>query len=262
MATHGMARSSLLRIRFILGQVLAVAERRGKVARNVARLAEMPTTKAPTERRSLTPEQAAALLDAVKGDRLEALYVTGLMLGLRPGELTGLRWEDLDKGTLYIEGSLKRQRNGPPGTSQSLVMGDTKTPKSRRPLQVPPPVAVAMKAHRQAQRRERLVAGPEWIEQGLIFTTEIGTPLDPSNLRGRFNKMTEKAGIGHWTLNELRHSAASLMSAAGVPLEVIADVLGHSSTRMLEKHYRHRTRPVIDGHVAVMDNLFGNGVGR
>ncbi len=260
MASQGMARSSLVRVRFILGQVLAVAERHGKVAGNVARLAEMPATKPPAARRSLTGEQAAALLDAIKGDRLEALYVTGLMLGLRPGELTGLRWEDLDKGTLYIEGSLKQHRNGPPGTGRSLVLGDTKTPKSRRPLRVPPPVATALKAHRVLQKKERMLAGPEWVEQDLIFTTEIGTPLDPSNLRGRFNKLTEKAGIGHWTLNELRHSAASLMSAAGVPLEVIADVFGHTSTRMLEKHYRHRTRPVIDGHVEVMDNLFGSGV--
>ena len=110
---------------------------------------------------------------------------------------------------------------------------------------------------RRAQKRERLIAGPEWQEVGLIFTTPIGTALDPSNLRDQFAKLTDRAGIGHWTPNELRHSAASLMSAAGVPLEVIADVLGHNSTRMLEKHYRHRTRPVIDAHVAVMDGLFG-----
>ena len=64
-------------------------------------------------------------------------------------------------------------------------------------------------------------------------------------------------GLGRWTPNELRHSAASLLSASGVPLEVIADVLGHASTRMLEQHYRHQVRPSIDAHVSVMEGLFG-----
>jgi len=258
-----MARSSLIRIRSFLGQALAVAEKRGKVARNVARIAEIPATRTPPRaRRSLTPEQAEKLLAAVQGDRLEALWITGLMLGLRPGELTGLRWDDLANGTLYVDVSLQQRRTGPPGTKRTLVIGDTKTARSRRPLKLPPPVSVALKAHRRAQKRERLIAGPEWEDTGLVFTTPIGTPLDPSNLRHTFQKLTDKAGIGRWSPNELRHSAASLMSAAGVPLEVIADVLGHTSTRMLERHYRHRTRPVIDGHVAVMDGLFGTGAAR
>ena len=73
-----------------------MAERRGKVARNVARLSEMPATRRPAARRTLTPEQAVKLLEAASGDRLEGLIVVGLMLGLRPGELTGLRWSDVD----------------------------------------------------------------------------------------------------------------------------------------------------------------------
>jgi integrase len=259
MADADLARSSLVRVRSILGQVLDEALGRDKVVRNVVRRAKIPATKPLAPRRSLTAEQADALLEAVRGDRLEALYVTGLMLGLRPGELTGLRWDDLEDGILYIEGSLKQQRSGPPGSGRTLVLGDTKTRKSRRPLRVPPPVTEALRAHRSRQKKERVLAGPEWTEQGLIFTTPIGTPLDPSNLRGSFSKITEAAGLGHWTLNELRHSAASLMSAQGVPLEVIADVLGHTNTRMLEQHYRHRTRPVIDAHVAVMNELFGTG---
>ena len=73
-----------------------------------------------------------------------------------------------------------------------------------------------------------------------MFTTAVGTPIDPSNLRHTFERLTRRAGLGSWTPNELRHSAASLLSASGVPLEVIADILGHASTRMLEQHYRHQ----------------------
>jgi integrase len=256
MAAAGKSRSSLVRVRSYLGQALSVAERRGKVARNVARLAEMPATRPPAERRSLTPDQADKLLTAARGDRLEALWITQLMLGLRPGEVTGLRWDDLDRDTLWVSGSMKLARQAP-GGKRTLALGDTKTARSRRPLRVPPPVLAALRAHKTRQKREQVRIGPEWSDRGLIFTTPLGTPLHPVNLRRHLDKLTDAAGIGHWSPVELRHSAASLMSAAGVPLEVIADVLGHTSTGMLEKHYRHRTRPIIDAHVAVMSDLFG-----
>ncbi len=211
----------------------------------------MPATVRPADRRSLTQDQAKVLLAAAADHRLEGLFVTGLMLGLRPGELTGLRWIDVDPeaGRLAVQGSMKSERSG-------LRLGETKTPKSRRTLTIPPLVAVALEVHRARQVEEQARAREVWVDSGLIFTTEIGTPLDPANLRHAFGRLTETAGLGHWTLNELRHSTASLLSAGGVRLEVIADVLGHTSTRMLEQHYRHQVRPTIDAHVEVMSGLF------
>ncbi|MGI8751731.1 MAG: tyrosine-type recombinase/integrase [Acidimicrobiales bacterium] len=251
MVAKGRSRSAVNRVRTYFAQALTVAERRGKVARNVARVAEMPATVRPADRRSLTQAQAKSLLLAAEGHRLEALYVTGLMLGLRPGELTGLRWVDVDleAGQLSVQGSMKRERSG-------LRLGETKTPKSRRTLTIPAAVATALAAHQGRQLDERRWAGDAWVDTGLVFTTEIGTPLDPANLRHGFARLSERAGLGHWTPNELRHSTASLLSAGGVRLEVIADVLGHTSTRMLEQHYRHQVRPTIDAHVEVMADLF------
>jgi integrase len=121
---------------------------------------------------------------------------------------------------------------------------------------VPDPVVATLRAHRGRQLAERMLAGGAWTDTGLVFTTELGTPIDPSNLRRAFQRLTNHAGLGRWTPNELRHSAASLLSAAGVPLEVIADVLGHSSTRMLQQHYRHPVKPAIDAHVEAMHRLF------
>ena len=254
MAEAGRSRQSVNRVRSYLGQALSVAERRGKVGRNVARIAEMPATEPRSgAHRSLTEQEAATLLAAARGHRLEGLIVVGLMLGLRPGELTGLRWSDvdLDAGRLTVEVSLKSERTG-------LRVGETKTPKSRRPLTLPQPVIEALRTQRKRQREDQLKApAGVWRDTGHVFTTTIGTPLDPSNLRAAFDKITERAGLGHWTPNELRHSAASLLSAAGVPLEEIADVLGHTSTRMLEQHYRHQVKPSIDAHVGAMESLFG-----
>jgi integrase len=215
-------------------------------------MAEMPATTRPAGRRALTPEQASVLLSAMAGHRLEGLFVVGLMLGLRPGELTGLGWSDadLEGSRLVVDVSLKYER-------KALRIGETQTATSRRPLSIPVPVGGALRVHRRRQLEERLMAGAAWQESGLVFATQVGIPIDPANLRHAFVRLTEKAGLGHWTPNEQRHSAASLLSAAGVPLEVIADVLGHASTRMLQQHYRHQVKPSIDGHVTVMEQMFG-----
>jgi integrase len=257
MAKDGKSRSSILRVRATLAQALDVALRRGKVVRNAARLAEMPRTRRPVAKRALTEDQAASLISAAAGTDVEAFLVVGLGLGLRPGELLGLQWDNvnLKTRTLVVDGSLKREHN-------RLRLGDVKRGirASRRRLSLPAPVVETLKAHKAAQAARQLELGPEiWSNaDGLVFTTEVGTPIDPSNMNRRLAKVTEAAGLGRWSMTELaRHSAASLLSDAGVPLEVIADALGHSSTRMLERHYRHPVRPTIDGHVAAMEQVLG-----
>lgn len=255
MVAAGRGRATVSRVRAYLGQALAVAERRNKVGRNVARISEMPETKAPTERRSLTPAEAKKVLKAARGDRLEALFVVALMLGLRPGELTGLRWTDVDltAGTLQVNASLKREKG-------ELKLGDPKTPRSRRPLKLPKPVIVALKAHHKRQLEEKMAARKAWHDDGFVFCTEVGTPIDPSNLRRETKALTEKAKVPSVSPNELgRHSAASLLYDAGVPLETIADILGHTSTRMLERHYKHRLAESMSAHVAPMEKLFKSG---
>ena len=92
-----------------------------------------------------------------------------------------------------------------------------------------------------------------------MFASEVGTPMHSTNLNRRLARLTESAGLGKdWSITELsRHSAASLLSDSGVPLEQIADQLGHPTTRMLEQHYRHQVRPSVSASVAVMEELFG-----
>jgi len=243
----GYAVSTVRRIRAVLSQSLDQAVRWGFLARNVATMSRGP--KAPRrEGRSLTPDQAQKLLDAVKGHRLEALYVTMLALGLRSGEALGLSWRDVDlkKKVLTVRQALKRH-----GTT--LVLGDVKTPKSRRSINLPGPVVAVLRSHRARQSRERLAAGSAWTASGLVFTTEVGTPIDPSNLRRNFNDVCEDAGLGHWHPHELRHSAASIMLAEGVPLEVVADVLGHSSIRMTADVYGHILSPQREAAAKAME---------
>ena len=99
--------------------------------------------------------------------------------------------------------------------------------------------------------------GEHWRDCGLVFPTRLGTLLDPANLRRSLHQLTDRAGLGHWHPHELRHSAASLLSAAGVPLEEVADLLGHASTRVTSAVYRHRTTPTVEAARDPMDRLFG-----
>lgn len=250
-AAAGMARSSLVRIHNVLARALRHAERRGAVARNVATLVDVPAGSARTAR-SLTIDQAKRLLQAADGDRLEALYKTGLMLGLRPGELLALHWSDInfDTGVLHVRHALKRERG-------LLRIDDTKTEQSRRALVMPIPVAGALRAHRIRQAAERLGA-PVWQNGDLVFTTAYGTLLDPSNVRRGFSRLTATAGIGHWHPHELRHSAASILSASGVPIEQIADILGHAGTRTTAAVYRHLIEPTVRGAAEPMNALFSD----
>ena len=116
---------------------------------------------------------------------------------------------------------------------------------------MPPLVVEVLQRHRERQDKERVAAGDAWVETGLVFTTTLGTPIDPSNLRREFAKLTRKAGIGHWHPHELRHSAA------GVPIEQISDVLGHEGPRTTAAVYRHLVNPSVSAGKAPMDALFG-----
>lgn len=251
-----ISRASLVKIRSVLGQVLDYAERRGLVNRNVARVAILPATARRAQAgRALTTDQARTLLEEAKNDRLYALWVVQLMLGVRPGEAIALTWDDVDlKGNvLHVRRNLRFEHG-------RFVLGDElKTAKSRRSLTMPNPVLRAFRDRQIEQREERLAAGPLWSTEwsALVFTTLVGTPLHASNVRRQFTAITERSGLGRWHPHELRHSAASILSAAGVPLERVADVLGHDGTRMTALVYRHALSPSVDAAQETMGKVFG-----
>jgi len=250
-----MSRASIVKIRSTLGQALTWAERRQLIARNVARVVELPSAARVTELgRALTVDQAKVLLAAIDGHRLEGLLMLMLMLGLRPGEATGLSWAhvDLDQGVVHVRQSLKLH-NGHLEVTEKL-----KTSRSRRSLDVPTQLVDVLRKHRTQQIADRLEVGPAWSNpDDLVFTNALGGPIDPANLRRSFRKITEAAGLGQWHPHELRHSTASILSASGVPLEEVADVLGHDGTRMTALVYRHAVTPTVPA-AARMGEILGS----
>jgi integrase len=180
--------------------------------------------------------------------RLEALFVLLITLGLRPGELRKLAWDhvDLDNAVIHVWRSASRT-------------GDVKTPKSKRSLVLPKRAIAALQAHKKRQAAERLAAGAAWQDNNLVFCHEDGRMYTSDALNWRFSKMTKRAGIGHWHAHEGRHTAVSIMSSNGVPLQEISDTVGHKSTHVTETVYRHVIVPTIRGGATVMDNVFGAG---
>jgi integrase len=137
--------------------------------------------------------------------------------------------------------------------------GDTKTELSRRTLEIPDTVARALREHHTQQAKQRLQAGQAWEDNDLVFATGVGTPLDAANVRRSFRRITKAAGLGEcWTPRELRHSFVSIMSDNGVTIEQIADLVGHRTTIVTQKVYRHQLKPVISTGATAMNTIFGN----
>jgi integrase len=237
--TSPLARGTLVKVRSTLRMALHEAMKRREVAYNVAAFAELPGDLPPArERQALTPAEALRLLDELRSERNGAMYGLMLRLGLRPGEAGGLHWEDLSAGTLNVTRGLQRDRG------RVRVADTLKTTSSKRTIELPPDVASWLVEHRYTQVGERLAAAV-WNDDRLMFATPAGSPVDASKMRKQLAAVCRRAEVTVVTPNELRHSCASLLADQGVPHERIADLLGHTTTRMVDTTYRHRLRPSI-----------------
>jgi integrase len=249
----GLSVSTVRRIRSVLGQAIDQGIRWGSVTRNVARLSRAPKDQR-REGRTLTHDQARRLLAELEGHRNEALYSLMLSTGLRRGEALGLQWRDFDKtaGVITVRRQLRREGG-------SLVTGDTKTSRSRRSVNLPRRMVSLLIEHRQRQEEECEVMDELWTETGFVFTSSFGTPIDPRNLNRDFAAICQRAGLDHWHPHELRHSAASLMLASGVKLQVVSEVLGHASIRMTADVYGHILAPDREAAARAMDEALWEG---
>jgi integrase len=248
-ARQGCSPSTVRRIRAVLCQAIDQGVRWGYVTRNVAKLSRSPKL-TRNEGRTMSPQQVRIFLSALSGHPHESLYALMLATGLRRGEALGLRWVDYDEefGTLQVCRQLQRLASG-------LVAVETKTTTSRRSVNLPRGIVGMLETRRKQQAKESINLGQEWINSGYIFTTKLGTPLDPRNLLREFKGVCEAAGLGDWHIHELRHSAASLMLAQGVKIQVVSDILGHASIRMTADVYGHILAPDRQAAAETMNDL-------
>ena len=237
-----------------LARALRHAEASDKVRRNVAALIDSPSGGKGRPSRSLTFEQAVALITAAQEYASYAYVVLSLLVGLRTEEARALQWDHVHLDT---DSGLPRRVD----VWRSVrAHGDVKTSKSRRSLALPAMAVAALTEHRERQASDRLRAGELWQEQGLVFSTTLGTGLDAGNVRRSLRGICRKAGIGEdWTPRELRHTFVSLLSGNGMGIEEISRLVGHSSTLVTQTVYRHELRPVVTSGAEMMDRIFADG---
>lgn len=207
----------------------------------------------------MTPAEAKTFLASIDGHPDRAAFVVALVCGLRVSELLGLTWEgaSLERGHASI--SVRRTLKYLPG--RGLMLDAAKTAKSRRTLRLPELARAALVDHRKAQREARL-ATAGWVDRpcgvDLVFRADNGAARDPSNFRKSLSAATRAAGLGHWHPHELRHSAASLLLAQGLPLKVISDVLGHASITVTADIYAHLLDESREAAADAMDAMLGS----
>lgn len=246
-----LATRSLRDLLAILRRSIEHAQRRDKAARNVALLVTAPEGRPGRPSKALNLKQAQAVLLAARPSRLYAYLVLSLLSGVRTEEARPLTWDHV-----YLE----TEEGVPPHVAVWRSVrkhGETKTRKSRRTIALPKQVVDVLEEHKRWQKQECASKGMEWKPTGRVFSTRSGEPLDAANVRRDFKAIVKKAGLEpEWTPRELRHSFVSLLSDHGIPLERIAQLVGHTSQATTEAVYRKQLRPVITQGAEAMDEIF------
>jgi integrase len=232
----GLSGSTVQKMHHVLHKALGQAVRWDLIPRNPADAVKAPSPSSK-EMHPLDAEQAKALLEAARGDRLEALYVLALHTGMRIGELLALKWADtdLDAATVRVRRTLTRGEDG-----RGFVVGAaTKSGKGRR-VRLTPRAVEDLKRHRAHQAEEKLKAGRLYRDKDLVFAGGGGNPINPSNLRNRsFKPLLERAGLPRITFHDLRHTCASLLFQRNVHPKHVQELLGHASVAITLDTYSH-----------------------
>ncbi len=235
----GASGRTLMNIRGILRAALNQAMRWDFVPRNVATLTDAPQL-GDFEANPIPADDVPRLFQAAKGEPLEALWIITVWLGLRQGEVFGLRWSDidLDKRSMRIQKQL--QWSGSKET-RTVQLVDTKTERSKRTLPLPAPIVTALRRHRTRQLEDQLLAGSRWKggQWGLVFCTSIGTPLDPSNVTKQYRALLKRAGLEQRRFHDLRHSCGTFLASRNVHPRIIMEILGHSQISTTMNTYTH-----------------------
>lgn len=225
--------ATVQRVHATLRSALNAAVKRRLIPWNPALHIELPTSGKPATT-VWTAQQFGQFLDEYSEHRLYGLFHLVGLTGLRRGEVLGLRWLDLDlgAGVLRIAQQLVDAGGGP-------EFGPPKTRSGVRVVPLDAGTIDVLRGHRDRQDAERAAWGAAWVDSGLIFTRENGEHVRPDYVTHLFRRLAIGAELPAIRLHDLRHTSASLALAAGVPMKVVSERLGHSSTAITADLYTH-----------------------
>jgi integrase len=251
----GLAPQTVKTAHGLLGKALREAVRDGIVGRNVA--ANIPPPKVPErDVTMLQREQVPMVMDALQGDIMLPIAACALYAGLRRGETLALRWNaiDLEAGKLAVVASLEELVNG------TLTFKAPKTKAGRRLIAMPDKLITILRGHRLEQLEFRLKLGiGKMPDDALLFAHPDGSPLSPRALSLRWGRFAGNHGIGDVRFHDLRHTQASLLHDAGVPLAVVSKRLGHSKISTTLNLYTHVFEEADDQAAAALNLSLSGG---
>jgi integrase len=218
----------------VLSIALGDAVRLKLLPYNVASDAKLPRRKR-REMTAWTESEASVFLVSVSDDRLFPLWRLALATGMRRGELCGLRWSDVDakEGAITIASTRV--------VADRVIVGEPKTAAGSRVLALDAETMRALQAWRRTQVEERLAAGEAWENQGLVFVDELGRPPHPESMTRWWRDAVARAGVPAIRLHDARHTAATVLLRAGVPVKVVSQRLGHADVAVTMRIYQHVT---------------------
>lgn len=251
MRSRGLSPRTIRYTHSVLRSALNHAVRSRLLAHNPTDYATLPRQERK-EMRCLSPGEANAFLLAARQDRWHALWEILTLSGVRPGEALGLKWSDISGNTVGVQRALL-------SAGEQWVIAEPKTRRSRRTVPLAESTMKALQTHRRHQAEEKLRAGSNYRDNDFVFANSTGMPLDIKNVTARhFRKILEAAGLPKIRLYDLRHTAATLMLAAGVNPKVASERLGHSTIVLTMDTYSHVLPDMQQDAVDRVNRLLAN----
>jgi integrase len=216
------------------------------------------TPKKPRNQRVNSPlseEQAVQLVSTALQTPIGPLIYLAIKTGMRQGELFALKWEDVnwESQQIHVQRNLQRiMREG----RQVRDFSTPKTLTSNRVITVGEQTVEVLRNHQHVVELKRVLANKRWKENGLVFPSSIGTPMNPSNLLKDFSDMLKAANLPHIRFHDLRHIAASIMLNHGIPLLTVSSILGHAQPSTTLNMYGHQFSAMELQAACLVDDIF------
>lgn len=248
----GLAPKTVRSIHGIIRKALADAQRKGTVARNVADLADPPKARLGGGKRMQvwTADELRTFLAGIEDHHLHPAFYLAANTGMRRGEVLGLTWRnvDLESARLVVTQSVL-------SVEYEASVADVKTDNSRRTIDLDPRTVAMLRTWRKQQREQQLAAGLR-ADDGFVFARPDGKPLHPDFFSQTWQRLVDASGLPRIRLHDLRHTHASILLRAGVPVKVVSERLGHSTPAFTMNVYQH----VLPGMQADAAAAFGTAV--
>lgn len=247
----GLSVKTVRNIHGVLHKALSDALRKGSVVRNVATVADPPklsSAKRP-EIKVWTAEQLRTFLDQIRESRSYAALFVVAHTGMRRGEILGLRWSDVD-----LDDARLSVRQAVISVAYEMQTSDVKTGAGRRTIDLDDRTISVLRRWRKTQAEEKLLLGARYRDSDLVFARADGDPIHPDLFSQTFDRAVAKSGLPDITLHDLRHTHATLLLKAGVPVKVVSERLGHSNPAFTMSVYQH----VIPGMQAEAASIFSD----